>query len=121
MLLLFHGPRISCRLHRHHEIGPALAKALIEVVNQIRNKQVCSTMTQLLHNFSDFISRHRRNHVTRSGSVVVEFFEAPLYFVAEISVIRFFASDDHIRTGNRQFRVRRSSRVVDNLSVNSQI
>jgi hypothetical protein len=72
-------------------------------------------MTQLLHCFSDFISRHRGNHVTRSGSIVVVLFEALLNFLTTISLIRFLASDDHIRTRIRQVRVRRCSRVVENL------
>ena len=46
-------------------------------------------------------------------------FEALLNFVAAISVIRFFASDDYVRTRIGQFCVRRSSRIVDNLEINS--
>ena len=72
-------------------------------------------MTQLFHNFSDFIFRYRRNHVSRSGSVVRVLFETLLNFVAAISMIRFFACDDHVRTESRQVRIRGSSRVVDNL------
>jgi hypothetical protein len=99
-----------------HEGTPARPKALVEVVYQIGNKQIGSTMAQLAHKFRNLVLGNSGNHVARLWLIVMIVLQTLLHFLAEVPLVRLLTIDEHVGSRVCQARIRRGSWVVDNLT-----
>jgi len=103
--------------HCCHKSRPAAAEAFVDVVNQVGDEQVRSTMAQCSCERRDLLSRHRENDEARSGSIMRILLEPLLNLCISVSIVRLLASDQHVRARVGQPSIGRSSKIADHLGV----